>query len=157
MSVRHIKVPQFNKCYGKLPPAVQKSANKQFQLLKKNPGHPSLEFRQLSVRSDCWYARVTDDYRALATKYQDVYIWFWIGTHAKFNTLTARPKNLVPKNIPFERIEEPQTQLTTSLSFMSGRQGSSQASREDVNSVELNNLIQEAISDFNENRYEEWD
>ena len=42
------------------------------------------------------------------------------------------------------------------MSFLSGLQGSSQPSTEDVNAVELDGLIQEAISDFNEDRYEEW-
>ena len=148
MNVRHIKTIQFNKCYEKLPKHVQQAADNQFKLLKKDPQHPSLQFRQLRSRSDCWYARVTKGYRTLATKYQNVYIWFWIGTHAKFDTLTANPKNLVPNNLPFEPIEE-QRAFTTSL--MSG------PSTEDVNSVRLNDLIQEAISDFNADRYEEWD
>ena len=147
MSVRHIRTAEFKKCYGKLPQPIQQSADKQFKLLKENPQHPSLQFRQLSSRSDCWYARVTDDYRALATKYQNVYIWFWIGTHTKFNALTARPKNLGPANLP----SEPFT-----MSFQSGWQGSRQPSTEDINPVELDSLIQEAISDFSEDRYEEW-
>ena len=156
MSVRHIRTAEFKKCYGKLPPQIQQAADRQFERLKENPQHPSLQFRQLSSRSDCWYARVTDDYRALATKYQNdqnVYIWFWIGTHAKFNALTARPKNLGPANLLSDRIEQQQTPLTTSL--VSSWQGSSQLSREDVN-AELDNLIHGAISDFNEDRYEEW-
>ena len=148
MSVRHIKTHEFNKCYKKLPKHVQQSANEQFKLLKENPQHPSLEFRQLSSHRDCWYARVTKGYRTLATKYENVYISFWIGTHAKFDALTANPKNLVPNNLPFEQIEQ---QSPFTLSLVTG------PSTKDVNSVELDDLIQQAISDFNEDRYEEWD
>ena len=146
MSVRHIRTDNFKKCYKKLPRNIQQTADSQFKLLKENPQHPSLQFRQLSSRRDCWYARVTDNYRTLATKYQNVYIWFWIGTHAKFNTLTANPKNLGPNNLAFDPIE-----AQTSLSSMSV------PSTENVNSIGLNDLIQEAISDFNQDRYEEWD
>ncbi len=153
MSVRHIRTDEFKKCYGKLPQPIQQSADKQFKLLKENPQHPSLQFRQLSSRSDCWYARVTDDYRALATRYQNVYIWFWIGTKAKFQALTARPKNLGPTNLPSDWIEQQQGPST--MSFMS-LVSSNQPTGEDINAGELDNLIQEAISDFNENRYEEW-
>ena len=147
MSVRHIKTHEFNKCYKKLPKHVQQSANEQFKLLKENPQHPSLEFCQLSSRRDCWYARVTKGYRTLATKYENVYIWFWIGTHAKFDTLTANPKNLVPNNLPFDPIEG----QSLFRSLVPG------PSMKDVNPVELDDLIQQAISDFNEDRYAEWD
>jgi len=150
MSLRHIKTHQFNRCYKNLPKNVQKAADSQFKLLKKDPGHPSLKFRPLRSRRDCWYARVTDDYRTLATKYQNVYIWFWIGTHAKFNALTANPRNLVPKKLPFDPIEE---QGSFTLSLISAPS----TEEEDANSVGLKDLIQEAISDFKENRYEEWD
>lgn len=150
MSVRHIRTDNFKKCYKKLPRNVQQAADSQFKLLKKDPQHPSLQFRQLSSRSDCWYARVTQDYRTLATKYQNVYIWFWIGTHAKFNALTANPKNLVPNNLPFDPIEE-QSPLTSTLSLMTV------PSTEDINALRLDDLIQEAISDFEEDRYVEWD
>ena len=150
MNVRHIKTDNFNKCYEKLPKNIKEAADKQFKLLKENPQHPSLQFGQLSGRRDCWYARVTKDYRTLATKYENVYIWFWIGTHARFNALTANPKNLVPNNLPFDPIEE-QSPLTSSLSLMTV------PSPEDVNSLKLDDLIQQAISDFSEDRYEEWD
>ncbi|MDE0017536.1 MAG: hypothetical protein OXU51_15250 [Candidatus Poribacteria bacterium] len=86
----------------------------------------------------------------MATKYQNVYIWFWIGTHAKFNALTANPKNLVPNNLPFDPIEE-QSPLTSTLSLMTV------PSTEDINALRLDDLIQEAISDFEEDRYVEWD
>ena len=82
----------------------------------------------------------------MATKYQNVYIWFWIGTHAKFNALTANPKNLVPNNLPFDQIEN----LFT-FGLMPG------PSTEDVNAFKLDDLIQQAISDFSGDRYEEWD
>lgn len=156
MSVRHIRTAEFKKCYGKLSQPIQESADKQFKLLKENPQHPSWQFRQLSSRSDCWYARVTDNYRALATRYQNVYIWFWIGTKAKFQVLTARPKNLGPTNLPSDQIKQQQEPFIMSFVSVSGLQGSSQPSTEDVNPVELDNLIQEAISDFNEDKYEEW-
>jgi hypothetical protein len=39
-------LPSFWKCYEQLPKRIQKLADKSFELLKKNPRHPSLGFRK---------------------------------------------------------------------------------------------------------------
>ncbi len=151
MSDRHIRTNAFNKCYKKLPSQIQESADEKFEEIKEDP-NASTDFEKLSGWNNCWRVRF-GEYRALATKYENIYIWFWIGTKGRFNALIGRG-NPVPTNIPFERIEQQQRSLTTSL--VSGWQKSSQPSVEDVNTGKLDNLIQEAISDFNEDRYEEW-
>ncbi len=35
-------------------------------------------------------ARVTLDYRALATRREDRWIWFWIGSHSDYDNLLKR-------------------------------------------------------------------
>jgi hypothetical protein len=75
--------------YRKLPAAIRARADKQFALLKANPQHPSLQFKNLGVRNgqEIWSAWVTLKYRVLAFKVSDEYVWFWIGEHGFYNTL----------------------------------------------------------------------
>ena len=70
--------------YNALPHDVQKQADKQFALLQVNPRHPSLQFKKLGR---LWGARVSDDYRALALRVEDGFLWFWIGSHADYDRL----------------------------------------------------------------------
>jgi hypothetical protein len=37
---------------------------------------------------ETWPARVTLKYRALAVKFPDEYLWFWIGEHNVYDALT---------------------------------------------------------------------
>lgn len=69
--------------YHALPADIRARADKQFALLKKDPQHPSLQFKKLGERKgqDVWSARVTLKYRALAVKFPEEYLWFWIGEH----------------------------------------------------------------------------
>jgi hypothetical protein len=69
--------------YAALPVEIRARADKQFGLLKKNPQHPSLQFKKLVELKgqEIWSARVTLKYRALAVKLPDEYLWFWIGEH----------------------------------------------------------------------------
>ena len=75
--------------YQALPAAVRGRADKQFALLKGNPRHPSLQFKKIGDRlgQELWSARVTLNYRALALKRADGYLWFWIGDHDAYDLL----------------------------------------------------------------------
>src|SRR5437763_23499 len=55
-----------------------------FALLKRDPRHPSLHFKRVGRY---WSARVGLRYRALAVEVDDVYVWFWIGSHADYDRL----------------------------------------------------------------------
>ncbi|MDQ6665561.1 MAG: hypothetical protein M3Z23_14355 [Acidobacteriota bacterium] len=77
--------------YQSLPPDIRNRADKQFLLLKANPQHPSLHFKKLAERhgQEIWSARVTLNYRALAIKRADGYLWFWIGAHNTYDALIS--------------------------------------------------------------------
>ena len=66
--------------YRRLPVHIQRLADKQFQLLKKNPSHPSLNFKKLEGH-DYWSARITRGYRAVAFEDEEGFVWFSIGKH----------------------------------------------------------------------------
>lgn len=76
----------FWKLYKKLPEEIQRQARKQYHLLRENPQQPSLRFKPVSK---LWSARVNDDYRVLAVKREDVYIWFWIGPHDEYDKILS--------------------------------------------------------------------
>jgi hypothetical protein len=84
--MRHYASRRFWQCYHSLPEAVRELADKNFQLLREDPSHPSLEFKKIGrFRS----ARVGLHYRALAVEVDDGFLWFWIGSHADYDRLIA--------------------------------------------------------------------
>jgi len=57
-----------------------------FELLKLNPAHPSLQFKQVGRY---WSARINRGFRALALVVDDGYLWFWIGSHDDYEAMIA--------------------------------------------------------------------
>jgi hypothetical protein len=84
--VRHKASVKFWKLYDALPSDIQKSADEAYLRLKRDPRHPSLQFKKLGG-SLYWSARVTLDYRAIAIQEGDFYIWFWIGPHSVYDRI----------------------------------------------------------------------
>lgn len=82
--MRHFASPQFWKHYRQLPPAVSELADKNFQLLKSDPKHPSLHFKKIGK---LWSVRVGAHYRALGLDKPEGVVWFWIGTHSDYDKL----------------------------------------------------------------------
>jgi hypothetical protein len=80
----HRATERFWNCFENLPEPIQKLANRQFDILKNNPGHPSLHFKKVGR---FWSVRIGLDYRALATEHGKVFIWVWIGTHDEYENM----------------------------------------------------------------------
>ncbi|MBF0290139.1 MAG: hypothetical protein HQM14_20165 [SAR324 cluster bacterium] len=76
--------PSFWECYHRLPSSIQELADKNFELLKQNPQHPSLKLKKVGR---FWSARVGRKYRTLAVEVEKGIVWFWIGTHAEYDKL----------------------------------------------------------------------
>jgi hypothetical protein len=77
--------------YAALPGEIRRRADKQFSPLKANPQHASLQFKKIGERhgQEVWSARVSLNYRCLAMKRPDGYLWFWIGNHQTYETLIS--------------------------------------------------------------------
>lgn len=84
----HTASARFWRCYETLPPEVRTLADKNFELLKRDPAHPSLQFKLLG-RGKLYSVRVGLHYRALGLPRGDGVHWFWIGTHAEYDRLVA--------------------------------------------------------------------
>jgi len=78
--MEHLAGSDFWKHYEALSEEVRHRADKQFVLLKTNPQH-SLQFKKVGDRDgdEIWSARVPRNYRALAIKRPEEYLWFGLA------------------------------------------------------------------------------
>ena len=63
---------------------IRKLADANYALLKRDPRHPSLQFKKVGRY---WSVRVGRRYRALAAEVDGGYLWFWIGSHADYDKM----------------------------------------------------------------------
>lgn len=80
----HRAAERFWRCYRDLPDEVREIADKSFKLLKKNPRHPSLQFKKVG---EMWSARVGQAHRALAVEDGADFIWVWVGPHDDYEKM----------------------------------------------------------------------
>lgn len=84
--MKHLASTRFWICHAALPEDVRTLANKNFDLLKNNPRHPSLHFKKVGK---VWSARIGIHHRAIATEIEGGFLWMWIGSHAEYDKLIA--------------------------------------------------------------------
>jgi hypothetical protein len=82
--VNHRTNPAFWALYDQLDEGVQRLADKNFQLLRSSPRHPSLQFKRVG-RS--WSARAGSHHRAVAVQRDDDFVWYWIGPHDEYDQM----------------------------------------------------------------------
>ncbi len=82
--MRHWASAEFWHAYRNLPEAIRKLADKNFELLKNDPRHPSLRLKHVG---EYYSARIGLAYRALGIAVDDGILWFWIGNHADYEQL----------------------------------------------------------------------
>jgi hypothetical protein len=82
--VKHSASRRFWTAYEALPASIRAVADANFDLLKRDPRHPSLQFKKVGKY---WSVRVGLRYRALAVQADDTYVWFWIGPHADYDRI----------------------------------------------------------------------
>ncbi|MDD5271793.1 MAG: hypothetical protein PHU14_03650 [Methylovulum sp.] len=80
--MKHFAAPEFWFHYRQLPDDIRVLADKNFELLRVHPRHPSLHLKKIGV---FWSARVGLRYRALARERTEGLVWFWIGSHARYD------------------------------------------------------------------------
>ena len=83
---RHKAAPEFWQYLNRLPPDVQLLARKNYELLKIDPRHPSLQFKKIGK---VWSARVGQGHRALAAAIPEGFLWLWIGPHDEYDRLIS--------------------------------------------------------------------
>ncbi|HEY1684970.1 MAG TPA: hypothetical protein VGG19_09415 [Tepidisphaeraceae bacterium] len=82
--MKHHATRRFWQHYHLLSDDTRKLADAQYQLLKADARHPSLQLKKVGR---FWSVRVGLHYRALAVEESGNLIWFWIGHHAEYDRL----------------------------------------------------------------------
>lgn len=85
--MKHRASRKFWQFYHQLPKDIQELADRNYELLKRDPYHPSLHFKQVGR---FWSVRIGIHYRALAVEDGGDLVWFWIGHHSEYDQLIAR-------------------------------------------------------------------
>jgi hypothetical protein len=75
----------FWRLYHALSPEIRKATQGAFQKFLGSPAHPSLQLERLRSDDRAWSVRITRKYRAVARRYDDEWLWFWIGSHEEFD------------------------------------------------------------------------
>ena len=78
---------KFRDALAALPVDVRERANEAYALFRVNPHHPSLRFKKVHTTLPIFSAQITRDYRAVGIIDANIIVWFWIGTHAKYERL----------------------------------------------------------------------
>ena len=81
---KHKTTAEFWDYFHQLPIEVQGLASKDYDLLKMDARHPSLQFKKVGK---LWSVRVGLEHRALATAIPEGYLWIWIGRHDEYDKI----------------------------------------------------------------------
>ncbi len=84
---------RFRRLFADLPKAVQRQAKEAYAQFRINPYHPSLHFKRIHSTRAIYSVRITKDYRAVGVVQENEIIWFWIGSHSKYEKLLKQMKN----------------------------------------------------------------
>jgi len=80
----HKTTAGFWECFERLPAAVKRTAEKNFDLLTIDSLHPSLHFKKIGK---VWSVRIGLNHRALGIKDGQDFIWIWIGSHSDYDRM----------------------------------------------------------------------
>ena len=86
-SFRHKTNADFWRLRRALAPEIQSLASKNYELLKEDARHPSLQFKKVGK---VWSIRVGLEHRALAVQIPEGFLWFWIGRHDEYDAILRR-------------------------------------------------------------------
>ena len=84
-----VRTERFIKAYSVLPLPIKKANQKTYKIWSENQNHPSLHFKKIFKKQEIYSIRITLDYRALAIKSDETFIWFWIGNHQEYDELIS--------------------------------------------------------------------
>ena len=76
---------EFWQLYRNLPPEIRLAAQETYRKFSSNPAHPGLQLERLRADPRAWSVRVSRNFRAVALRRGDDWLWFWIGSHQDFD------------------------------------------------------------------------
>lgn len=76
---------RFREMYANLPKDIQRRADIAYQLFRRNPSHPGLQFKKVDDDNRIYSVRVGLGYRALGQMDGEAIVWFWIGSRGEYD------------------------------------------------------------------------
>ena len=73
-----------------MPTEIQEAARVAYRQFRNDPAHPSLHLKQVHPSQPIYSARISLQYRALALRDGETFVWFWIGSHSDYDKLIKR-------------------------------------------------------------------
>ncbi len=81
---------KFSALFVLLPETIKAQAKEAYQQFKKDPYHPSLQFKRVHSNKPIYSVRVNIDYRAVGMIKDNKIVWFWIGSHNVYDKLLRK-------------------------------------------------------------------
>ena len=81
---------KFRALYSLLPNIIKVQAKQAYKQFKKDPYHPSLQFKRVHSTKPIYSVRINIDYRAVGVIKENQIIWFWIGSHNVYDKLLKK-------------------------------------------------------------------
>ena len=76
-----------------LPAKIKKQAKKTYVRFTNNPYTPSLHFKRIHSTRPIFSVRIIKKYRSIGILKDNEIIWFWIGSHADYDSLIEQLRN----------------------------------------------------------------
>ncbi|HIJ65034.1 MAG TPA: hypothetical protein HPP77_03715 [Candidatus Hydrogenedentes bacterium] len=76
---------EFRECLSRLPSSIRKYAKRVYKRWESDPFHPALQFKQVHQALPIYTVRIGVRWRAIGLRKEDRMVWFWIGSHEKYN------------------------------------------------------------------------
>ncbi len=81
---------KFRALFVLLPNTIKVQAKEAYQQFKRDPYHPSLQFKRVHSSKPVYSVRINLDYRAVGIIQDNEIVWFWIGSHNVYEKLLKK-------------------------------------------------------------------
>jgi hypothetical protein len=81
---------KFRALFVPLPNTIKVQAKEAYQQFKRDPYHPSLQFKRVHSSKPVYSVRINLDYRAVGIIQDNEIVWFWIGSHNVYEKLLKK-------------------------------------------------------------------
>ncbi|MCK9397266.1 MAG: hypothetical protein M0Q44_16975 [Methylobacter sp.] len=81
---------KFRALFALLSNTIKAQAKEAYQQFRKDPYHPSLQFKRVHSSKPIYSVRINLDYRAVGIIQDNEIIWFWIGSHNVYEKLLKK-------------------------------------------------------------------
>jgi mRNA-degrading endonuclease RelE of RelBE toxin-antitoxin system len=78
---------RFREMFTDLPKTVREQTRKAYRQFKEDSSYPGLRFKKVHPKLPIYSARINKDYRAVGQLENDTVVWFWVGSHAEYDSL----------------------------------------------------------------------